>query len=146
MSRNADELTLIEGGKEHAFSGTAARTAGGLLVTGSEQAVGMVWPQILGVMPYGTDTLVIIASFCLVTLYGSGVAALARVILDRRISELREGMEIDGARIDKITIEGNFPGSPIKQSSVPGRVVEQTNKLSGVALTQSAPTVQASET
>ena len=83
------------------------------------------------------------------TLSGPGdrrVAALARVILDRRISELREGMEIDGARIDKITIEGNFPGSQIEQSSVPGRVVEQTNKISGVALTQSAPTVQASET
>jgi hypothetical protein len=120
MSRSADELTLIEGGKEHAFSGTAARTAGGLLITGSEQAVGMVWPQILGVMPYGTDTLVIIASFCLVTLYGSGVATLARVILDRRISELREGMEIDGARIDKITIEGNFSGRPIKQGSAQG--------------------------
>jgi hypothetical protein len=110
MSRNADELTLIEGGKEHAFSGTAARTAGGLLITASEgKGVGIVWPQILGVMPYGTDTLAIIASFCLVTLTGSGVAALARIVLDRRISELREGMEIDGARIDTITIEGTLP-------------------------------------
>jgi hypothetical protein len=108
MSRNADELTLIEGGKEHAFSGTAARTAGGLLITGSDQAIGMVWPQILGVIPSGSDALAIIASFCLVTLYGSGVASLARFILDRRISELREGMEIDGARITKITIEGNL--------------------------------------
>jgi hypothetical protein len=60
-------------------------------------------------MPYGTDTLALIVSFCLVTLYGPGVATLARVILDRRISELREGMETDGARIDKITIAGNLP-------------------------------------
>jgi hypothetical protein len=110
MSRSADELTLIEGGKEHAFSGTAARTAGGILVTKSDgEGVGIVWPQVLGVMPYGTDTLAIIASFCLVTLYGAGVASLARVILDRRISELREGMEIDGARIARITVEGNLP-------------------------------------
>lgn len=65
-------------------------------------------------MPYGTDTLAIVASFCLVTLYGPGVATLARVIIDRRIAELRKGMETDGARIDKITIEGNLPklGNP----------------------------------
>jgi hypothetical protein len=113
MSRSADELTLIEGGKEHAFSGTAARIAGGLLITGSDQAVGIVWPQILGVMPHGTDTLVIIASFCLVTLSGSGVATLARVILDRRISELREGFEANGVRIDRVTIESNLPKPPI---------------------------------
>jgi hypothetical protein len=116
MPQNADELTLIEGGKrlseskEHDFSGTASRTAGGLLITsGDRPAVGIVWPQLLGVMPHGTDTLALIASFCLVTLYGPGVATLARVILDRKISELREGMETDGARIDKITIEGNLP-------------------------------------
>lgn len=110
MSQHADDFTLIEGGKEHAFSGTAARTAGGLIVTKSDgQGIGIVWPQILGVMPYGTDTLVIIGSFCLVTLYGSRVASLARVILDRRISELRERVETDGVRIDKITIEGNLP-------------------------------------
>jgi hypothetical protein len=124
MSQNADELTLIEGGRRHpdskepAFSGAAARTAGGLLVTASDgQAVGIVWPQILGVLPYGTDTLALIASFCLVTLYGPGVATLARVILDRRISELREGMVTDGARIDKITIEGNLPklGNPLER-------------------------------
>jgi hypothetical protein len=60
------------------------------------------------ITPSGSDALAIIASFCLVTLYGSGVASLARFILDRRISELREGMEIDGARITKITIEGNL--------------------------------------
>lgn len=116
----ADELTLIEGGrnqkdgKEPAFSGTTARTAGGLLITtGDGQGIGIVWPQILGVMPSGTDTLAIVASFCLVTLYGSKVAALARAILDRRISELREGMEADGVRIDRITIEGNLPKPPI---------------------------------
>jgi hypothetical protein len=118
MLRSADTLTLIEDGKEHAFSGTAARTAGGLLVTGSDQAVGMVWPQILGVIPSGSDTLAIVASFCLVTLYGSGVASLARVILDRRISELREGMEMDGARIERITIESHLPSGPIKPVSV----------------------------
>lgn len=116
MHPTADELTLIEGGKnkkegkEHAFSGTAARTAGGLLVTTSAgQGIGMVWPQVLGVILSGTDTLAIIASFCLVTLHGSGVASLARVILDRRISELREGMEADGVRIECITIDGNLP-------------------------------------
>jgi hypothetical protein len=116
MSPHADELTLIEGGKRHqdgkepALSGAAARTAGGLLITASDgQGVGIVWPQILGVMPYGADTLAIVASFCLVTLYGPGVATLARVILDRKVSELREGLETDGARIDKITIEGNLP-------------------------------------
>jgi hypothetical protein len=115
MSQNADELTLVKGGKqyqedkEHSFSGTAARTAGGLYLTNSQQGIGIVWPQVLGVMPYGADTLVIIASFCLVTLHGSSVATLARVILDRRISELREGGEYDGARIERITIEGNLP-------------------------------------
>jgi prepilin-type N-terminal cleavage/methylation domain-containing protein len=116
MHQPADELTLIEGGKrhqenkEHAFSGTAARTAGGLLVTTSDgQGIGMVWPQVLGVFPSGSDTLAIVASFCLVTLHGPGVATLARVILDRRIAELREGMEVDRVRIDKITIEGNLP-------------------------------------
>jgi hypothetical protein len=51
----------------------------------------------------------IVASFCLVTLYGPGVAILAKVPLDRRISELREGKETDGAQIDRITIEGNLP-------------------------------------
>lgn len=115
MSQNTDELTLIEGGKRHqdgkepTFSGAAARTAGGLHLANSQQGIGIVWPQILGVMPHGNDTLAIVASFCLVTLYGPGVATLARVILDRRVSELREGMETDGARIDKITIEGNLP-------------------------------------
>lgn len=115
MSQNADELTLIEGGKrhqeskEHSFSGTAARTAGGLYLTNSQQGIGIVWPQILGVMPHGADTLAIVASFCLITLHGSGVATLARLILDRRLSELREGGEYDGARIDRITIEGNLP-------------------------------------
>jgi hypothetical protein len=39
------------------------------------------------------------------------------VILGRKISELREGMETDGARIDKITIEGNLP----KLSNLPER-------------------------
>ena len=115
MPQNADELTLIEGGKrhpeskEHGFSGTAARVSGGLQIANSQQGIGIVWPQILGVMPHGADTLAIIASFCLVTLYGPGVATLARVIIDRRISELHEGLETDGARIDKITIEGNLP-------------------------------------
>lgn len=116
MHPTAEELTLIEGGKnkkdgkEHAFSGTAARTAGGLLVTTSDgQGIGMVWPQVLGVIPSGSDTLAIIASFCLVTLHGPGVATLARSILDRRISELREGMETDGVCIAKITIEGDLP-------------------------------------
>lgn len=106
MSRPADDLTLIEGGKEHSFSGTASRTAGGLYLTNSQQGIGIVWPQILGVMPYGTDTLAIITSFCLVTLYGHGVATLVRPILDRRISELREGFEMEGVRIDRIVIEG----------------------------------------
>jgi len=113
MHPTADDLTLIEGGKrhqdskEHAFPGVVARTAGGLLVTaGNGQGVGIVWPHVLGVMPFGTDTLAIVASFCLVTLYGSGVATLARLILDRRISELREETDIEGASIDKITIEG----------------------------------------
>lgn len=112
----ADELTLIEGGKsqkdgkESAFSGTAARTAGGLLIaTENGQGIGIVWPQILGVVPSGTDTLAIVASFCLVTLYGTGVASLARSILDRRLSELREGMEADGVKIEKITIESTPP-------------------------------------
>lgn len=115
MSQNVDELTLIEGGKrhqeskEHSFSGTAARTAGGLYLTNSQQGIGIVWPQILGVMPHGTDTLAVVASFCLVTLRGPGVATLARPILDRRISELREGDDRDGVRIDKIAIEGNLP-------------------------------------
>lgn len=108
MHQPAEDFTLIEGGKEHAFSGTAARTAGGLYITTSRQGVGIVWPQVLGVMPYGTDTLAIIASFCLVTLYGAGVAALARLILDRRIAELREGMEIEGVSIEKITIDSNL--------------------------------------
>lgn len=110
MHQPADDFTLIEGGKEHAFSATAARTAGGLLVTTSDhQGIGIVWPQVLGVMPSGNDTLAIVASFCLVILHGPGVAILARVILDRRISELREGGKYDGARIDRITIEGNLP-------------------------------------
>lgn len=116
MHPSAEELTLIEGGKRHqenkeqAFSGTAARTAGGLLITASNhQGIGIVWPQVLGVIPSGSDTLAIIASFCLVTLHGPGVATLARAILDRRISELREGMETDGGRIDRVTIEGNVP-------------------------------------
>jgi hypothetical protein len=58
MPQNADELTLIEGGKrlseskEHGFSGTASRTAGGLLIIpGDGTGVGIVWPQLLGVMP-----------------------------------------------------------------------------------------------
>ena len=116
MHPTVDELTLIEGGKSHrdgkepAFSTAAARAAGGLLVTtGNGQGIGIVWPQILGVIPSGSNTLAIVASFCLVTLYGIGVASLARVILDRRISELREGGETDGVRIEKITIEGNLP-------------------------------------
>ena len=110
MHPTADDFTLIEGGKEHAFSGTAARTAGGLMVTaGSGHGIGIVWPHLLGVIPYGADTLAIVASFCLVTLHGPGVASLARPILDRRISELREGDDRDGVRIDKITIEGNLP-------------------------------------
>lgn len=116
MLPSAEELTLIEGGKSQkdgresvsVFPSTAARTAGGLLVTKADgQGIGIVWPHLLGVIPSGTDTLVIVASFCLVTLHGSGVASLARFILDRRISELGEGMEINGARIDKITIEDN---------------------------------------
>jgi hypothetical protein len=116
MSLPADELTIIEGGRsqkdsrEHAASVTVTRAAGGLLVaSGNGQGVGIVWPQVLGVIPSGTDTLAIVASFCLVTLYGSGVASLSRAILDRRISELREGMEADGVKIEKITIEGNLP-------------------------------------
>jgi hypothetical protein len=55
------------------------------------------------------DTLAIIASFCLVTLYGSRVASLARLIPDRKISEIHEGGEFNGGRIDRITIEGNLP-------------------------------------
>lgn len=113
MLPSADELTLIEGGKnqrdgrEAAFTNTAARTAGGLLVTKADgQGVGIVWPQVLGVILSGTDTLAVVASFCLVTLHGTGGASLARMILDRRISELGEGMEINGVRIEKITIEG----------------------------------------
>jgi hypothetical protein len=110
MLQNAEGLIVIEGGKEHAPSGITARTAGGLLITVNDKpGIGMVWPQILGVMPFGNDTLVIIASFCIVTLHGPGVITLARSILDRRISELREGLHIEGARIDKITIEGNLP-------------------------------------
>jgi hypothetical protein len=110
MHHTADDFTLIEGGKEHAFSGTAARTAGGLLVSaGSGQGIGIVWPQVLGIIPFGTETLAIVGSFCLVTLYGPGVVSLARPILDRRICELREGLQIDGARIDRITIEGKLP-------------------------------------
>lgn len=117
MHPSVDELIVIEGGrsqkdggKDSAFSATTARTAGGLLITLDDRpGVGIVWPQLLGVMPCGADTLAIIATFCLVTLSGSGVATLARVILDRRISELREGMELNGARIERISIEGNLP-------------------------------------
>jgi hypothetical protein len=99
MHLSAEELTLIEGGKspkdgkEHAF---AARAAGGLLITVNDKpGIGIVWPQLLGVVPSGNDTLAIIASFCFVTLHGPGVATLARSILDRRISELREGDDRD---------------------------------------------------
>lgn len=116
MLPSTEELTLIEGGKikkdgkETVFPSTAARTAGGLLVTKADgQGIGIVWPHILGVIPSCANTLAIVASFCLVTLHGAGVASLARMILDRRISELGEGMEINGARIEKITIEGNLP-------------------------------------
>jgi hypothetical protein len=110
MQHNVDDLTLIEGGREHTFSATAARTAEGLLVSASDgQGVGIAWPQMLGVIPFGSDTLAIVTSFCLVTMYGSGVATLARPILDRRISELREGDDRDGVRIERITIESNLP-------------------------------------
>ena len=115
MLQNADDLTVIEGGKgyrsgkDHAPSGVAARTAGGLYITNSHQGVGIVWPQVLGVMPCGENTLVIIASFCLVTLHGPGVITLAKTILDRRISELHEGDEAEGMRIDTIMIESNLP-------------------------------------
>lgn len=116
MHQPADEFMLIEGGKEQAFSATAARTAGGLLVSaGSSQGIGIMWPQVLGVIPYGADTLAIVASFCLVTLHGPSVATFARPILDRRISELREGDDRDGVRIDKITIEGKLPTSRLME-------------------------------
>jgi hypothetical protein len=112
------ELTVIEGGKsrekhaEHADARARAKNAGGLMITTShrhQSGIGLAWPQVLGVIPYGTDTLAIVGSFCLVTLHGSGVADLARPILDRRLSELREGGEFHGGRIDRITIEGNLP-------------------------------------
>ena len=118
MVLSVDEFTLIEGGKhaldakEYAPGNAAARSAGGLLVTTSHKnmsGIGLSWPQVLGVLPHGTDTLAIIGSFCLVTLYGPGVATLARPILDRRISELREGGEFNSGRIDRITIEENLP-------------------------------------
>jgi hypothetical protein len=127
MHPGGDEFTVIEGGKsqkdgnkENTFSATAVRTAGGLLITLHDRpGIGILWPHLLGVMPCGGDTLTIIASFCLVTLSGPRVATLARMILDRRISELREGIEIEGARIEKIMIEGNLPSRPLKPSSVP---------------------------
>lgn len=124
MVPHVDEFTVIEGGKhaleakEYASGNAAARSAGGLIITTSHKnpsGIGLAWPQVLGVMPYGTDTLAIIGSFCLVTLYGSGVASLARLILDRKISELREHGEFYGGRIERITIEGNLPklGNPM---------------------------------
>lgn len=112
MHPNVDELTVIEGGKNRKkiagrlAARSLARTAGGLFITASEgRGVGIAWPQVLGVLSHGTNTLAVIGSFCLVTLYGAGVAALGRSILDRKISELREGEEINGAAIEKITIE-----------------------------------------
>jgi hypothetical protein len=117
MVLHVDEFTVIEGGKhaldakEYTPGNAAARSAGGLLITTSHKnpsGIGLSWPQVLGVIPYDTDTLAIIGSFCLVTLYGSGAATFARPILDRRVSELREGSEFHGGRIERITIEGNL--------------------------------------
>jgi hypothetical protein len=68
-----------------------------------------MWPQVLGVMPSGNDTLAIIASFYLVTRHGPGVATLARPIPDRRLSELREGDDRHGLRINTIPNEGTLP-------------------------------------
>lgn len=111
------ELTVIEGGKswkekqETTISNKAALAAEGLLITTSHKnpsGIGLAWPQVLGVIPYDTYTLVIVSSFCLVTLHGPGVATLARPILDRKISEMREGGTIGEARVEKITIESKL--------------------------------------
>lgn len=124
MVLNVDEFTVIEGGKhtldakEYAHGNAAARSAGGLLITTSHKnpsGVGLSWPQVLGVLPYGADTLAIIGSFCLVTLYGSGAATLARPILDRKISEIHEGGTHCEVRINRIKIETRMLGDPTKR-------------------------------
>lgn len=108
------ELTVIEGGRhlkkhtEHADARARAKNAGGLFITTrDDQEVGIVWPQLLGTLRQGDHTLVIIASFCIVTLHGSGMAEMRRLIFHRKISEIREGDTIGEARIEKITIEQN---------------------------------------
>jgi hypothetical protein len=111
MHHNVDDLTLIEGGREHVFSATAARTAEGIMfIPSNAPGIGVPWAQMLAVIPYDNETLTIIASVCLITLYGSEVGTLARIILDRRISDLREGAEINGVKIERITIEHKVVG------------------------------------
>lgn len=80
--------------------------------TRNGQNVGIAWPQILGTLAQEPDTLTIIGSFCLVTLSGAGVASLGRTILDREISELREGGKTEGILIDKITLDHSLQKLP----------------------------------
>lgn len=76
------------------------------------EGVSVVWPHLMGAMPFGTDTLAIVTSFCLITLHGHGVAALRERLIDRKITAFTEGAAVRGVTVERIRLDWNLPRMP----------------------------------